>query len=142
MPTIIYNNLIPMKDYTAVTLWPVIFARKSAKPLKAYEENHEKIHLRQQMEVLVAAAAVLAAVIWIADWSWWWMLASLAVYYAGYGIDYAVRRILYRSHLEAYRNIAAEQEAYLNQHDRAYLRQRRPFTWVKYLTRQTYKHNK
>lgn len=142
MAKIIYNNLIPMKGYQAITIWPFVFAWKSAKPLKAHVENHEKIHLRQQMEVLVAAAAVLAAVIWIADWSWWWMLASLAIYYAGYGLDYAVRRILYRSHLEAYRNIAAEQEAYLNQYDRAYLRQRRPFAWVKYLTRQTYKHNK
>lgn len=142
MAIIIYNNLIPLKGYTAITLWPLIFARKSAKPLKVHEENHERIHLRQQLEVLVASAAVLAVVICVAGWSWWWMLASLAVYYAGYGIDYAVRRILYRSHGKAYRNIAAEQEAYLNQYDRAYLRQRRPFTWVKYLTRQTYKHNK
>lgn len=142
MAIIIYNNLIPLKGYTAITLWPLIFARKSRKPLKAYEENHEKIHLRQQLEVLLLSAAVIAAVIWLSGLSWWWMLLSLAVYYAGYGLDYAVRRILYRSHLEAYRNIATEQEAYLNQYDRAYLRQRRPFTWVKYLTRQTYKHNK
>lgn len=139
MAIIIYNNLIPLKGYTAITLWPLIFARKSGKPLKTHEENHEKIHLRQQLEVLVASAAVLAVVIWIADWSWWWLLTAAAVYYAGYGIDYAVRRILYRSHGKAYCNIAAEQEAYLNQYDRTYLRQRRPFAWIKYIGKRTYK---
>ena len=142
MATIIYNNFIPLKGYTALTIWPLVFARKSEKPLKRHVENHERIHLRQQLEVLTASAVVIAALILVFGWSWWWMLASLAVYYAGYGLDYAIRRILYRSHFETYRNIAAEQEAYLNQYDRAYLRQRRPFTWVKYLTRQTYKHNK
>lgn len=139
MPTIIYNNLIPLKDYTAVTMWPVIFARKSRRPLKTHEENHEKIHLRQQLEVLIASAAVLAALILILGWPWWWMLVSLAVYYAGYGIDYAVRYFAYGSPNEAYRNIAAEQEAYLNEHDRAYLRQRRPFAWIRYIGRKTYK---
>lgn len=142
MATIIYNNIIPLKGYTAVTLWPVIFACKSARPLKTHEENHEKIHLRQQLEVMLLSAAVMAAMILIFGWSWWWLLTAAAVYYAGYGIDYAIRYFAYGSPNEAYRNIACEQEAYLNQYDRAYLRQRRPFTWVKYLTRQTYKHNK
>lgn len=139
MAIIIYNNLIPLKGYTAVTLWPLVFARKGAKPLKSHVESHEKIHLRQQLEVLVASAAVLAVVIWLMGWSWWWMLASLAVYYAGYGLDYAVRRILYSSHIEAYRNIACEQEAYQNQYYCAYLQQRRPFAWIKYIGRRTYR---
>lgn len=139
MATVIYNNLIPLKGYTAITIWPLIFARRSAKPLKAHEENHERIHLRQQLEVLVVSAAVLAAAVWLTGCSWWWMPASLAVYYAGYGLDYAVRRILCRSHLGAYCNIAAEQEAYLNERDTAYLRQRRPFAWIKYIGKRTYK---
>lgn len=139
MATIIYNSIIPLKGYQAITLWPLIFARKDAKPLNTHEESHEKIHLRQQLEVILLSAAVLAVVIWLAGCSWWWMLTSATVYYAGYGLDYAVRRILYRSHIEAYRNIAAEQEAYLNQYDRTYLRQRRPFAWIKYIGKRTYK---
>ena len=47
MATVIYNNIIPFKGSKAVTIWPLIFARKSAKWLKDYEENHEKIHLWQ-----------------------------------------------------------------------------------------------
>jgi hypothetical protein len=49
MATIIYNNVIPFQEYTAVTIWPLIFARKSRKPLKTYKENHEKIHLRHRL---------------------------------------------------------------------------------------------
>lgn len=139
MAIIIYNSLIPLKGYTAVTLWPLVFARKGAKPLKSHVENHEKIHLRQQLEVLLLSAAVIAAVIWLSGLSWWWMLLSQAVYYAGYGLDYAVRRILYCSHIEAYRNIACEQEAYQNQYYCAYLQQRRPFAWIKYIGRRTYR---
>ena len=139
MAKVIYNNLIPFKGYTAITIWPLIFARKSAKWLKDYEENHEKIHLRQQLEVLIASAVILAALILIFGWSWWWMLLSLGVYYAGYGIDYAIRYVAYGSPHEAYRNIATEQEAYLNQYDMTYLKQRKPFAWVKYLFRRTYR---
>lgn len=139
MATIIYNNVIPFQGYTAVTIWPLVFARKSRKPLKTHEENHEKIHLRQQLEVILLSAAVLAVVIWLAGCSWWWMLASLAVYYAGYGLDYAVRYFLYGSPHEAYRNISCEQEAYLNEQDAAYLANRRPFAWIRYIGRRTYK---
>ena len=71
MATIVYNNLIPFKGYVALTIWPLIFARMSAKPLKEHEENHEKIHLRQQLEVLILSAVIIAALILIFGWSWW-----------------------------------------------------------------------
>lgn len=133
----ICNRLIPFGGYQAMAFWPFVFTRSSL--MSARRKNHESIYLRQQLEVLIAAAVVLAAVILLAGWSWWWLLTAAAVYYAGYGIDYAVRRILYRSHLEAYRNIAAEQEAYLNEQDAAYLANRRPFAWIRYIGRRTYK---
>ena len=31
---IIYNNLIPFKGFTAITLFPFIFARKEYEPLR------------------------------------------------------------------------------------------------------------
>lgn len=139
MATIIYNNIIPLKGYQAITIWPFIFARKSAKPLKMHEENHEKIHLRQQLEVIILSAAIIAVLILIFGWSWWWMLLSLGVYYAGYGIDYAIRYIAYGSPKEAYRNISTEQEAYMNERDIQYLRDRKPFAWAKYIGKKTYR---
>lgn len=138
MATVIYNNIIPFKGYKAITILPFIFARNSAKWLKDYEENHESIHMRQQLEVLVASAIIIAVLILVFNLSWWWLLLSLVVYYACYGIDYCIRYIAYSSPKEAYRNIAAEQEAYANQYDLGYLKARKPFAWCKYLLKKSY----
>lgn len=137
MATIIYNKIIPFKGYMAITIWPVIFAR--VRKLRGSALNHEKIHLRQQLEVvLVSAAIILFIVLWF-ELSWWWMLLTMAVYYIGYGIGFAIRYLLYRSADEAGRNISTEQEAYLNQYDETYLNRRKPFAWVRYIGKKTYR---
>ena len=139
MAKVIYNDLIPFKGFQAITILPFIFARNSAKWLKDYVLNHETIHLRQQLEVLIASAAVIAALILIFGWSWWWMLTSFGVYYAWYGIEWLVRlAICHDTHL-AYKNIAVEQEAYLNEHDMTYLKNRKLFAWVEYIGKQSFR---
>jgi hypothetical protein len=47
---IVYNNIIPFRGFTAMMLFGVIFARKSAKPLSARTLNHEAIHAAQARE--------------------------------------------------------------------------------------------
>lgn len=47
---IIYNNIIPFKRFKAITIWPFIFARKQ---LNEIDINHENIHGRQQLELLI-----------------------------------------------------------------------------------------
>lgn len=139
MATVIYNNIIPFKGSKAVTIWPLIFARKSAKWLKDYEENHEKIHLRQQLEVLVMSAMIILMAVLSLDLSRWWMLTSFGVYYTWYGLEWLIRLAVYRDTHMAYRNIAFEQEAYLNERDMAYLNQRKAFVWVRYIGKTTYR---
>lgn len=139
MAKVIYNDLIPFKGFQAITILPFIFARNSAKWLKDYVLNHETIHLRQQLEVLIASAAVIAALILIFGWSWWWMLTSFGVYYAWYGIEWLIRlAICHDTHL-AYKNIAFEQEAYLNEYDMTYLKNRKLFAWVEYIGKQSFR---
>jgi len=139
MATVIYNNIIPFKGSKAVTIWPLIFARKSAKWLKDYVENHEKIHLRQQLEVLVMSAMIILMAVLSLDLSRWWMLTSFGVYYTWYGLEWLIRLAVYRDTHMAYRNIAVEQEAYLNERDMAYLNQRKAFVWVRYIGKTTYR---
>ena len=139
MATVIYNNIIPFKGSKAVTIWPLIFARKSAKWLKDYEESHEKIHLRQQLEVLVMSAMIILMAVLSLDLSRWWMLTSFGVYYTWYGLEWLIRLAVYRDTHMAYRNIAVEQEAYLNEHDMTYLNQRKAFVWVRYIGKTTYR---
>ena len=139
MAKVVYNDLIPFKGFQAITILPFIFARNSAKWLKDYVLNHETIHLRQQLEVLIASAAVIAALILIFGWSWWWMLTSFGVYYTWYGIEWLVRLAICHDTNLAYKNIAFEQEAYLNEHDMTYLKNRKLFAWVEYIGKQSFR---
>ena len=139
MAKVIYNDLIPFKGFQAITILPFIFARNSAKWLKDYVLNHETIHLRQQLEVLIVAFVFILAMILIFGISWWWMSASLLVYYAWYVAEWLIRWAVCHDRNLAYKNIAVEQEAYLNEHDMGYLKDRRLFAWVEYLGKQSFR---
>lgn len=53
MAKVIYNGIIPFKGYQAITIWPLVFARKKFRPLDDVTINHEGIHLIQQLEVII-----------------------------------------------------------------------------------------
>ena len=59
---IIKNNIIPFKGYKAISIWPFIFCRSD---LNNVDLNHEKIHLAQQLELLVIPFYVIYLVEWI-----------------------------------------------------------------------------
>ena len=105
---IVYNDLIPFSGYKAITLWPFIFVRDQV-PFDNVDENHERIHLRQQIELMVVFFYVLYIIFWL------------------YGL------VKYRSAKVAYRLIPFEKEAYSNEEDMLYLRERRFWRWTKYL---------
>ena len=128
---IIRNNLIPFPGYKAITLWPFIFVRK-----KAWYSNdidrHERIHGRQQLEMLLVGmvlAAVLAAV-----GCGWWSLLTLPVFYIWYGVEYLVRLCITRSRSRAYRSVSFEQEAYANERDQDYFYHRKWYAWLRYVS--------
>ena len=98
--------MIPFRGYKAVTLWPFIFARKE---LDATDMNHECIHGRQQLEMLL-----LPFLLW-------------------YGVEWVIRLIQYGDGKKAYRNISFEREAYEHEDDTEYLKHRGFFSSVKYV---------
>lgn len=106
----IYNNIIPFKGFTAMTLWPFIFIRKDETgKFSVQVERHENIHGEQQKEML------------------------LVFFFLWYCIEWIVRFCIYRNRITAYKNISFEREAYGNQHDAAYTDNRKPFAWIKYI---------
>jgi len=127
---VIRNNIIPFPGYKAITIWPFIFVRRSA----WYDidtDRHERIHGRQQMEMLLIGmvlAAVLAAV-----GCGWWSLLALPVFYLWYGVEYLVRLCITRDHDRAYSSISFEQEAYDHKREADYLKHRRWYAWLRYL---------
>ena len=89
-----------------MTIWPFIFARCE---LGDVYLNHEKIHGRQQVEMLV-----VLFLLW-------------------YSIEWLIRFCLYGDSNKAYKNISMEREAYANQNNPDYLNHRKLFSWTKYL---------
>ena len=72
--------------------------------------NHEKIHLRQQAEMLI-----IPFFIW-------------------YFLEYLVRFLQYKNAEKAYLNISFEREAYANEANLNYLKNRSFFQYWNYLT--------
>ncbi|HCX22224.1 MAG TPA: hypothetical protein DHN29_09935 [Cytophagales bacterium] len=82
----------------AITLFPFIFIADEGDDVLI---QHESIHIRQQLELLVIG------------------------FYIIYVIDYVIKYFKYGNGPQAYRNIVFEQEAYNNQHEKGYLSRRR-----------------
>jgi hypothetical protein len=105
---IITKYLIP-RGFRGITTFPFIFIRYPADKENRVFINHEKIHLRQQLELLV-----LPFFIW-------------------YILEYLVRFVQYKNRDLAYRNISFEREAYSNETNIGYLKSRPVFKFRKYL---------
>ncbi|MEJ8588039.1 hypothetical protein JSO57_10160 [Riemerella anatipestifer] len=103
---IISKYLVP-RGYTAMAVFPIVFLKKKEHQNNKYLLNHEKIHLRQQLELLI-----LPFFVW-------------------YGLNYLWNLIKYKNHREAYRNIIFEREAYENQQDLEYLKNRKLWQFLK-----------
>ena len=112
---VVYNYIIPVKGYLAMTVFPFIFARKDVRELNRVDINHETIHGKQQVEML-----------WIFFFLW-------------YCLEYVIRWICYGfDNKKAYNNISFEQEAYLNETDFNYVLNRKHFSWVRYLIKKSF----
>ena len=98
---IVFKYLLP-KGYRGITLFPFIFLLRKEDRLNLILVNHEKIHIRQQLELLI-----IPFFIW-------------------YGFEFLVRLFQFKNWKTAYRNISFEREAYAKEKDLDYLK-KRPF---------------
>ena len=99
---IVTKYLIP-KGYRGLSIFPFVFVKYSLDKENSVFMNHERIHLRQQLELLI-----IPFFIW-------------------YFIEFLLRLIQYKNKDLAYRNISFEREAYANEKDLNYLKKR--FFW-------------
>lgn len=101
---IINKNFVPI-GYNGIALFPFIFIKNERLATKE-RLNHEQIHIRQQIEMLVV------------------------FFYLAYGLNFAYNYI--KGVNKPYRNILFEQEAYTNQSNLRYLKTRSFWAWIKY----------
>lgn len=106
---ILVSKILVPKGFMGITLYPFIFLKFSKDKDNTVFINHEKIHLRQQIEMLII------------------------LFYVWYGIEYLIRIIQYKNKKTAYRNISFEREAYQNENNLDYLKKRRFWRFLKYI---------
>lgn len=94
-----------------LSLWPFIFLKNGSLKQDNVLINHEKIHLRQQKELLILPFYIL------------------------YLIEWLLRTVWYLDSYRAYQNISFEREAYLHENELEYLSKRKSFSFIKYLCR-------
>ena len=104
---VISKYLVP-SGYRGITLFPFIFLKYKEDKTNTVLVNHEKIHIKQQRELLI-----LPFFIW-------------------YGLEYLVRLFYHKNKNIAYRNISFEREAYFYENDFNYLKKRSFWAFLRF----------
>lgn len=92
-----------------MALFPFILIKRKGIDYKSQLIFHERIHIRQQLELLVLPFYVL------------------------YFFNYLINLLRYKTHYKAYRNIIFEREAFENDTNPDYLERRRFWAFLSYL---------
>jgi hypothetical protein len=100
--------LIP-KGYRGMAIFPFVFVKHTLDKENEVFLNHERIHLRQQLELLVI------------------------LFFIWYFLEFLVRFIQYKNFDLAYRNICFEREAYANEIRLRYLTKRPFWGFLKFI---------
>ena len=107
MIVLVFKYLIP-RGFRGFTIFPFVFLLNKKDKLNPILLNHERMHIRQQLELLIV------------------------FFFVWYFFEYLVRLIQYKDKRVAYYNISFEREAYANEKDLDYLKKRPFWNFLKY----------
>ena len=105
---ILISKYIVPNGYTGLAAFPFVFLKCKALKQDKLLINHEKIHLRQQLELLII------------------------FFYLIYLLEFIIRLLQYKNWKHTYRNISFEREAYINEKDLNYLKSRSFWKFITY----------
>ncbi len=108
MILIVFKYLTP-RGFRGITFFPFVILTNKQDAMDKVCINHEKIHLRQQLELLVLP------------------------FYVWYGTEFIIRLLILKDKSKAYRTISFEREAYVNEKDLNYLKSRSFWKFLKYV---------
>jgi len=104
-----WTQLLSLGKANAITIFPFIFLKNKALKRNAILIQHERIHIRQAVELLVI------------------------FFYIWYLLEFCIHYIRLRDFYRAYRQISFEQEAYAKEAEMDYLKKRKRFSFWAYL---------
>lgn len=104
---VIRNKLLPLKGFAAINLFGILFVRKDSK-ITDRLLNHEAIHTAQMKEL------------------------GYIPFYVLYLIEWFIKLIINKlDNNKAYKSISFEREAYDNQNNLEYLKNRKNYEWLR-----------
>ena len=106
---IICQNWFKNTNFIGIAIFPFIILRDEGFREDRKVLNHEKFHLRQQIELLIIP------------------------FYIWYIVEFMLRYVQYKNRHKAYLNISFEREAYAHETDGDYLKRRRLYSFLKYI---------
>ncbi|MDN3619732.1 hypothetical protein QWY81_09730 [Polaribacter undariae] len=104
---LITKYLIP-KGFVGITLFPFILLKKKDLKDDKVLVNHEKIHLKQQAELL------------------------LIFFFIFYSLEWILKFLRHKNGYLAYKNLSFEREAYQNENNFNYIKNRKFWAFIKY----------
>jgi hypothetical protein len=105
----VVSKKLSKSKFKGMAIYPFIIMKHASLRDNEMFVRHEKIHIKQQLELLIIPFFIL------------------------YGIEYLIRLVQYKNSMKAYLNISFEREAYSNQKNKDYLKKRNPYSFIKYL---------
>jgi hypothetical protein len=102
-------NFLTFRFANAIALFPFVIIKKYDKDVIETMLNHERIHLRQQLELLLIG------------------------FYIMYVVEFILHYFRLKSRQRAYSSISFEREAYENEDNPDYLKMRGKWAFLKYL---------
>ena len=117
---VVYNDLIPFKGFAAVNVFGVLFVRRGVTVTERML-THEGIHTRQMWEMAFVLFYLWYGVEWLLRY-----LSGLVDSWTGLNDGDELGR-------RAYFDVSFEREAYRNEDNSGYLKNRRLFAWIKFL---------
>jgi hypothetical protein len=106
---VVVNKYILAKGFDGIVLWPFLFVKRKELKEDPVFMNHERIHVKQQKELLVI------------------------FFFVWYVVEYFVRLIRYKDTYKAYSKICFEREAYAHEDDPEYMETRTFWSFLKFL---------
>ena len=105
---IFISKYIVPKGFVGITLFPFIFLKKKDLKQDLILINHEKIHLKQQKELLII------------------------FFYLFYVLEWSIKMFTYKNSYLTYQNLSFEREAYQNENNLSYLKNRKTWNFTNY----------
>lgn len=108
------NKYLLAKGFRGVSLWPFVVLRHKDAARDLVFLNHERIHLKQQQELLVLP------------------------FYLLYSAEFVLKLLIYRNARKAYFNISFEREAYANERNFEYCQNRKLWGFARYFRKKKF----